>query len=133
LVKGLSKFAVKEYAKASAKIGVKNIDEIVKVKKPYSTSRPSYGKTQVDDVWEAAKQKDGKVYDPNTGEELIWSKDAKRNWDMGHKPRKEYKKLHQDYMDGKITKDEFLKEYRDPNNYQPESPSANRSHKYEKK
>jgi len=133
LVKGLSKFAVKEYAKASTKMAIKNVDEIVKVKKPYSTSRPSYGATQVDDVWEAAKQKDGKVYDPNTGEELTWNKGEKRKWDMGHKPGKEYKKLHQDYMDGKITKEEFLKEYRDPNNYQPESQSANRSHKYEQK
>jgi hypothetical protein len=81
----------------------------------------------------AAKQKNGKVYDPNTGEELVWSKEGKRNWDMGHKPGKEYKKLHKDYMDGKITKDEFLKEYRNPQNYQPESQAANRSRKYEKK
>lgn len=28
-------------------------------------------------------------------------------------------------------KDEFVRQYRDPNNYQPESINANRSHRYE--
>lgn len=50
---------------------------------------------------------------------------------MRHKPGHEYRKLHKDYMDGKITKEEFMTSYRDPNNYQPESPSENRSRKYE--
>jgi len=50
---------------------------------------------------------------------------------MGHKPGKEYRKLHEKYMNGDITKEEFLEEYRNPNNYQPESKSSNRSHKYE--
>lgn len=104
------------------------------LKMPYSKSRPSYAKGQVDEVWEAAKQKNGKVYDPNTGEELIWDKTVKpRSWDMGHLPGHEYRTLHEKYMSGKITKAEFLKEYRDPKNYQPESKSANRSHKYEQK
>ncbi|SDI31267.1 DUF6443 domain-containing protein [Chryseobacterium jejuense] len=104
------------------------------LKKPYSKSRPSYGKDQVDEVWEAAKQKNGKVYDPNTGEELIWDKTVKpRSWDMGHLPGHEYRTLHQKYMSGQITKEEFLKEYRTSKNYQPESKSANRSHKYEQK
>ena len=103
--------------------------------KPYSNpkQRPKYGKGQVDNVWENAKQPDGNVYDPNTGELLEWDKTKSRagQWDMGHVSGKEYRKLHKDYMDGKISKDEFLKEYRDPKNYQPESPSANRSRKYE--
>ncbi|RNA61954.1 RHS repeat-associated core domain-containing protein [Chryseobacterium nematophagum] len=103
-------------------------------KKPYSKHRPSYAKGQVDAVWNNAKQKNGKVYDPNTGEELKWNKSQKpRQWDMGHKPGKEYRKLHKDYMDGKIPKTEFLKEYKDPKNYQPESKSANRSGKYEQR
>jgi len=50
---------------------------------------------------------------------------------MGYRPGHEYRKLHKDYMDGKISKNEFLKRYRDPKNYWPESPSANRSRKYE--
>ncbi|WP_228720178.1 HNH/ENDO VII family nuclease [Chryseobacterium panacisoli] len=104
----------------------------VTVKKPYSKSRPSYAKGQVDEVWEAAKQKNGKVYDPNTGEELTWDKAIKpRPWDMGHLPGHEYRTLHEKYMSGKITKEEFLREYKNPKNYQ--SKSANRSHKYEQK
>ncbi|NVE92234.1 HNH/ENDO VII family nuclease [Vreelandella titanicae] len=73
------------------------------------------------------------MYDPNTGELLEWdtSKSRAGQWDMGHKPGHEYRKLHKDYMDDKITKEEFMTFYRDPNNYQPESPSANRSRKYE--
>ena len=45
----------------------------------------------------------------------------------------EYKKLHQDYMNGKISKEKFLEEYRNPSNYQPQSRRTNRSHKYERK
>ena len=43
------------------------------------------------------------------------------------------KKIHKDYMDGKISKGKFLKEVRNPDNYRPEAPSSNRSHKYEQK
>ncbi|MCX7572394.1 polymorphic toxin-type HINT domain-containing protein [Tumebacillus sp. DT12] len=56
--------------------------------KPYSNSRPSYGKGQVNEVWDNAKDVDGKVYDPNTGEELAWDKSKSRagQLDMGHTP-----------------------------------------------
>ncbi|WP_228450442.1 HNH/ENDO VII family nuclease, partial [Chryseobacterium rhizosphaerae] len=118
--------------KAEAKAEAKAITKAAK--KLYSKSRPSYGKDQVEEVWESGKQKDNKVYDPNTGEELTWDKTIKpRSWDMGHKPGHEYRNLHRDYMDGKISKEKFLEEYRNAKNYQPESKSANRSHKYEKK
>ena len=76
---------------------------------------------------------EGKVYDPYTGEELKWDQSSSRTWDMGHKPGKEYRKLHQDYMNGKISKEKFLEEYRNPNNYLPQSRQSNRSHKHEKK
>jgi hypothetical protein len=115
-------------------VAAKNLEKDV-VKKPYSDpkKRPAYEEGQVNETWENAKQPDGHVYDPNTGEKLEWdsSKSRMGQWDMGHVPGKEYRKLHQDYMDGKITKEEFLEEYHNPKNYQPESPSANRSHKYE--
>ncbi|WP_082798696.1 DUF6443 domain-containing protein [Chryseobacterium cucumeris] len=102
--------------------------------KPYAKSRPSYGKDQVEKVWESNKKKNGTVVDPNTGEVLTWDKSVKpRSWDMGHKKGHEYKKLHKDYMDGKISKEKFLEEYRNPNNYRPESRNANRSRKYEQK
>jgi len=124
---------LKAEAKAEAKAAAK-VEAKAAAKKPYSKSRPGYGKDQVEEVWESGKQKDNKVYDPNTGEELTWDKAIKpRSWDMGHKPGHEYRNLHKDYMDGKISKEKFLEEYRNPKNYQPESKSANRSHKYEKK
>ncbi|MFC0349331.1 HNH/ENDO VII family nuclease [Undibacterium danionis] len=104
-------------------------------KKPYSNplNRPPYAKGQVEATYEAAKQKNGKVYDPNTGDELPWDRTKSRagQWDMGHLPDNEYRKLHKDYMDGKLTKEEFLKIYRDPTKYRPELPSNNRGHKYE--
>jgi len=111
-----------------------NIVKEVDNAKPYSKGRPSYGKNQVEDVWENAKGRDGKVIDP-TGKEITWDKSKPRNgqWDMGHMPKKEYRKLHKDYMDGKISKEDFLKEYKDPKNYRPELVKTNRGRKYEKK
>lgn len=84
-------------------------------------------------VWENAKQRDGKVYDPNTGQELTWDRSRSRSgqWDMGHIPGKEYRKLHNDYTSGKITREQFLREYNNPLNYRPEAPGSNRSHAHE--
>ena len=103
--------------------------------KPYTNpkSRPPYGDGQVEKTYENAKQPDGKVYDPNTGEELPWNGTKPRNgqWDMGHTQENKYSEWHQKYLKDEITKKEFLDWYRNPNNYRPESPSANRGHKYE--
>ncbi|RUM72906.1 MAG: hypothetical protein DSZ09_00775, partial [Sulfurovum sp.] len=103
--------------------------------KPYSKHRPSYKKGQVEDTWKNAKDRNGKVTDPNTGEELTWDKSKPRNgqWDMGHVPTKEYRKLHKKYMNGDISKEKFLKEYQDPNNYRPELVKTNRGRKHEAK
>ena len=51
---------------------VKQKTEVKNVHKPYSNpkQRPKYGKNQVEEAWDSAKQKDGNVYDPNTGELL---------------------------------------------------------------
>ena len=101
--------------------------------KPYTNSRPSYGKNQVNEVWENAKDPiTGKVYDPS-GVEITWDKTKSRNgqWDMGHIPGEKYSEMNQLYMDDVISKDEFLEWYRNPKNYRPELPSTNRSHKYE--
>ncbi|MCM3793701.1 T7SS effector LXG polymorphic toxin [Priestia megaterium] len=112
-------------------------DEVVKngdvSKKPYSSSRPSYGKGQVEQVWENAKDPiNGKIYDPS-GVEIGWDKSKPRNgqWDMGHIPGEKYSDIHELYMNGTITKKEFLEWYRDPANYRPELPSTNRGHEYE--
>ena len=101
--------------------------------KPYTNSRPSYGKNQVNEVWGNAKDPiTGKVYDPS-GVEITWDKTKLRNgqWDMGHIPGEKYSEMHQLYMDDVISKDEFLEWYRNPKNYRPELPGTNRSHKYE--
>jgi len=60
-----------------------------------------------------------------------YTKSRNGQWDMGHKPGEEYRKLHKDYMDGEITKGEFLDRHRDPNNYHPENPGSNRGHQHE--
>ena len=89
--------------------------------KPYTNSRPSYGKNQVNEVWENAKDPiTGKVYDPS-GVEITWDKTKSRNgqWDMGHIPGEKYSEMHQLYMDDVISKDEFLEWYRNPKNYRP--------------
>ncbi|MGG0703930.1 WXG100 family type VII secretion target [Bacillus paramobilis] len=112
---------------------VKATEDSIATKKPYSKSRPSYGKGQVEEVWENAKDSiDGKVYDPS-GVEIIWDKSKSRSgqWDMGHIPGEKYSDMHELYMNEIITKEEFLKWYRNPENYRPELPSTNRSHKYE--
>jgi hypothetical protein len=101
--------------------------------KPYSKSRPSYGKGQVDEVWENAKDPlTGKVYDP-TGKEITWDKSKPRNgqWDMGHIPGEKYSEMHELYMNGTISKEEFLEWYKNPDNYRPELPNTNRGHNYE--
>ena len=101
--------------------------------KPYTNSRPPYGKNQVNEVWENAKDPiTGKVYDPS-GVEITWDKTKSRNgqWDMGHIPGEKYSEMHQLYIDDVISKDEFLEWYRNPKNYRPELPGTNRSHKYE--
>lgn len=110
-----------------------SVDESGSGNKPYTNSRPSYGKNQVNEVWENAKDPiTGKVYDPS-GVEITWDKTKSRNgqWDMGHIPGEKYSEMHQLYMDDVISKDEFLEWYRNPKNYRPELPGTNRSHKYE--
>lgn len=101
-------------------------------KKPYATSRPSYGKGQIEQVWEMNKDSTGKVWDP-FGAELIWDPTRPRNgqWDMGHLPEHKYSVWHQKYIDDELSLEEFLEWYRNPAHYRPELPSTNRSHKYE--
>lgn len=52
---------------------------------------------------------------------------------MGHLPGEKYTKKHKEYMENKISLQEFLDWYRDPKNYRPELVNTNRSHKFEKK
>lgn len=116
--------------------------------KPYTNSRPKYDKRQVRTVWKASRAKqvadirNGNLDRPMPRRNEMWVKDKhgdwvtvrrtnpdrKRSWDMGHKPGHEYRDLHRDYMDGKISKKEFLEQYRDPRNYRVEDAGRNRSH-----
>lgn len=50
---------------------------------------------------------------------------------MGHLPSEKYSTVHDAYMNGELSKKEFLNWYNDPDNYRPELPGNNRSHKFE--
>ena len=127
-----TKIAEKVVKNAAVKSAVrKGVKKIAANFKPYAHHRPKYAKGQVEEVWRRAMDKDGIVKDPYTNEILVWDGKSPRNWDMGHVRGKEYKDLHKRYMDGKISKEEFLREYRNPDNYIPQSRYSNRSHKFE--
>ena len=67
--------------------------------------------------------------DGNKWRKITWDPKSKtRDWDMGHIPKAKYSKLRDDYLSGRITKEQFLKRYRDPKNYRVEDPMRNRSH-----
>jgi hypothetical protein len=84
-------------------------------------------------VWENAKDANGKVFDPNTGEELRWDPSRSRDgqWDMGHVKGKSYDQLRKDFIEGRISRQQFLDEYNNPANYRPEARSPNRSRRYD--
>lgn len=130
---------------------------------PYSNpdNRPEYGEHQVEDVWTQSRNQqledikngdlpvDENGFVPTELEDnemyvrdidgnwrsIKWKPGQSRGgkWDMGHKAGDEFRKTHKRYMDGEISKDEFLEIYRDPENYKVEDPSRNRSHKDEDK
>lgn len=90
--------------------------------------RPSgFRKGVRDKVWDNAKDANGEVKDPLTGNVL--NKDEP--WDMGHKSGYEFRKHQKSAQERGITRKEFLDEHNNPDHYRPESPSANRSHKGE--
>ena len=101
--------------------------------KPYAKGRPKYGANQEEQVWNAhLNPETGTVTDPS-GATIVWDRTKPRNgqWDMGHKPDNKYSDIHAKYMSGEMSKEDFLKWYRDPVNYRPELPSTNRSHLFE--
>jgi len=96
--------------------------------------RPSYESGQVEAVWNAApKDQKGRAICPNTGIKISWTPGTLRQgiWDMGHKSGHEYKTLWEKLAKSEINYDKFIEEYQNPNNYQVEDPSANRSHKFQ--
>ena len=99
----------------------------------FAKNRPTFRQGTINKVWEAAKDVNGKVFDPNTFEELTWDKFKSRydQWHMGHKPGVEYNKLVDRLRKGEINQKQVLDEYNNPNNYRPEAAATNMSNKYE--
>ncbi|WP_406700730.1 GH-E family nuclease [Singulisphaera sp. Ch08] len=50
---------------------------------------------------------------------------------MGHIPGKLYQDLKTRFIEGKISRKQFLDEYNNPSNYLPEGRSPNRSRRYQ--
>lgn len=93
---------------------------------PYQ--RPSgFRKGVRDSVFAKAKQSDGKVYDSQSGMEIL--PDAA--WDMGHKAGYEFKKHRRSAQERSISRKQFLDEHNNVDHYVPELPSSNRNHKDE--
>lgn len=103
---------------------------------PYANERPSLPKSVVREVWERDSQLDemNRRYidledsDGNV-KRVYWEKGQSRQgeWDMGHERGREYRKLREAYLSHKISKEEFLKQCKNPDNYLVELPSVNRS------
>lgn len=105
-------------------------------RRPYLTpgSRPSLRKSTIRDVWNNAKDFDGKVREPYPPYSVInWTPGTSRRgvWDMGHLPEHKYHEKWQEYVDGGMTPKEFRDWYNDPTNYRPELPGPNRGHQHE--
>ena len=75
----------------------------------------------------APKTVDGKFIDPNTGMVI------EGKYDLGHKPGNEFWREKAKAQSEGLTQKQFNDRMNNPDYYQIESPSSNRSHKYEKK
>jgi hypothetical protein len=85
------------------------------------------------DVYKNNVDPDGILRDPNTGDIIDWKPGQSRRKvvDFGHKSGNKYSDMFEKYKNGEITLDE-LKEFQfNPDSYRLETPSANRSHKFE--
>ena len=103
---------------------------------PYANHRPSYTSTQVEEVWDAAKNADGEVWVERADGEYTrveWEPGQPRQgvWDMGHQPDRPYRELREQYLNHEISREEFLRRYQNPENYTVEDPTVNRSHRNE--
>lgn len=85
------------------------------------------------EVYNNCVDPDGILRDPNTKQVIDWKPGQPRKdvVDFGHRPGYSYHEMFLKYKNQEISLDE-LKEFQfDPENYRLETPSANRSHKYE--
>ncbi len=74
------------------------------------------------------KNAGGEMLDPNTGAVI-----NEKRMDLGHKPGEEWKTRKKMHEEKGSTRKEVIEAENDPNLYQYENRSSNRSHKYEKK
>lgn len=89
-------------------------------------SRPYIRKSVREEVERRApRTEDGRFIDPNTGEPI----DGKP--DLGHKPGHEFWREKMKAEEEGLTQKEFNDRMNDPDLYQLEDPSSNRSHRYE--
>ncbi|MGN7785003.1 DUF6443 domain-containing protein [Niabella sp. 22666] len=97
-------------------------------KKDNTLNRVKPRKGTVDKVTENQQRtEDGKMIDPNTGEPLG------KEVDLGHKPGNEWWRRKKMHKEKGSTRKDVIEAENDPNLYQWENRSSNRSHKYEKK
>jgi len=97
-------------------------------------NRPKYADGQVLQVWKAAKNARGDVICPVTGERLEWNReknDRSNQWNMGHKPGREYQYLVDYLLHRVISFEQFMAEFHDPENYRPEAPDLGHAHEGE--
>jgi hypothetical protein len=73
----------------------------------------------------APRTPDGLPIDPNTGQPIEGTPD------FGHKPGNEFWREKQAGQSEGLTQQQFNDRMNDPNKYQLEDPSSNRSHRYE--
>jgi RHS repeat-associated protein len=104
-----------------------NKKAIVEDDKRYSRVKPR--KETLKKVKENQPKNDkGEMLDPNTGQPL----DPKRT-DLGHKPGEEWKTRKKAHKENNSTRKEVIEAENNPDLYQYEDRTNNRSHKYEKK
>ena len=103
--------------------------------KPYG--RPTLtGKKKLEfekSVYERQVGPDGTLRDPNTGEVINWKPGQPRKGvvDFGHTKGSSYQEMFKKYKNREISLEE-LKEFQfNPDNFRLETPSANRSHRFE--
>lgn len=107
----------------------RNVSEVKRAETKDIYSRPAWRAGVKEQVWEQAKDTHGRVRDPLTGKYMS----KNQPWDVGHKPGHEFKKHQESAAERGISRQQFIEEYNNPANLQPELPSSNRSHKGENK
>jgi hypothetical protein len=119
---------------------------------PYANHRPDYAPDQVQQVWDASRKAQlddialgiSDDLPPSLpGPDQLWVKDIAGDWkiiewrpgeprtglwDLGHLPTAKYSTLREQYLSHRITKEEFLDDFRNPDNYRVEDSIRNQSH-----